>query len=178
MKFKNDNRLIFVIVLAVTVATLVAGQLLWQKYAVARPLDKGLKGIAGVTDASWDESKNGDITLTVTLGNVDNLAKTYGEIGETARNSFGQRPARIIIADSRTPELEALYYKLQYSIHEAIFTGNFAAMADRVAAQSRAAGADARVYVDARNVYLQLAKAGAALYAVEPRADASREVKQ
>ncbi len=178
MNFKNDNRLIFVIVLAVTVATLVAGQLLWQKYAVARPLDNGLKGIAGVTAASWDENKNGDITITVTLGGVDNLAKTYGEIGETARNTFGRRPARIVIADSRTPELEALYYGLQYNIQEAIFTGNFAAMADRVAARARAGGADARVYVDARNVYLQLTKAGAALYAVEPRGDAAREVKQ
>jgi hypothetical protein len=178
MNFKRDNRLTFVIALAVTVAVLVAGQLLWQKFAVARPLGSGLQGIAGVTAAGWDESKTGEITINVTLGNVDNLAKTYGEIGETAKTILGKRPARINIADSRTPELEALYHAVHFHLQEAVATGNFSAMADRVDAKARAAGAEAKVYVDARSVYLQLHKAGASLYAVVPRPDATpREVK-
>lgn len=178
MNFKRDNRLTFVIALAVTVAVLVAGQLLWQKYAVARPLGSGLQGIAGVAAASWDESKNGDITINVTLGGVDNLARTYGEIGETAKTILGKRPARTNLADSRTPELETLYHSVHLHLQEAIVTGNFSAMADRVDAKARAAGAEAKVFVDARNVYLQLHKAGASLYAVVPRPDAAaREVK-
>jgi len=177
MNFKRDNWLTFVIALAVTVATLVAGQLMWQKYAVARPLDSGLQGIAGVTAATWEENKNGDITINITLGGVDNLAKTYGEIGDTAKRILGRRPARVILADNRTPELEALYYSLHYHLQEAIFTGNFSTMADHVDAKARAAGAQANVYVDDRNVYLQLSKAGAALYAVVPRPAAVQEVK-
>lgn len=178
MNFKRDNRLTFVIALAVTVAVLVAGQLLWQKYAVARPLGSGLQGIAGVTAASWDENKNGDITISVTLGGVDNLARTYGEIGETAKTILGKRPARINLTDSRTPELEALYHGVHFHLQEAVATGNFSAMADRVDAKARAAGAEAKLYVDARNVYLQLHKGGAALYSVVPRPDAAaREVK-
>lgn len=177
MNMKRDNWLTFVAALAVTVAVLVAGQLLWQKYAVARPLDAGLRGIAGVTAASWDEGRNGDLTINVTLGNVDNLPKTYGEIGDTAKNILGRRPARIALADSRTPELENLAYSLNIPVQEAIKTGNFTAMAERVAAAARAAGADARVSVDAANVYIQLARDGAALYEVVPRSDAVREVK-
>ncbi|MDT8901582.1 hypothetical protein [Anaeroselena agilis] len=178
MNFKRDNRLAFVIALAVTVATLVAGQLLWQKYAVARPLDSGLQGIAGVTAASWDESKNGDITINVTLGGVDNFAKTYGEIGETAKTILGKRPARINLVDSRTPELETLFHAVHFHLQEAVATGNFSAMAERVDAKARAAGADATMYVDARNVYLRLTRGGASLYAVVPRPEAAaREVK-
>ncbi len=178
MNFKRDNRLTFVIALAVTVAVLVAGQLLWQKYAVARPLGTGLQGIPGVTAANWAENKNGDITINVTLGSVDNLAKTYGEIGETAKTILGKRPAAINLTDSRTPELETLYHAVHFHLQEAVATGNFSAMADRVDAKARDAGAQARVYVDARSVYLQLHKADAALYAVVPRFDtAAREVK-
>ncbi len=178
MNFKRDNRLTFVIALAVTVAVLVAGQLLWQKYAVARPLGSGLQGIPGVTAASWDENKNGDTTINVTLGDVDNLARTYGEIGETAKTILGKHPARITLTDSRTPELEEIYHAVHFHLQEAIATGNFSAMADRVDAKARAGGAEARVYVDARNVYLQLHKADASLYAVVPRFDAAaREVK-
>ncbi len=169
MNFKRSAFLTYVAALAVTVAVLVAGQLLWQKYAVARPLDAGLQGIPGVAAASWEEGKNGDLTINVTLGSVDNLAKTYGQIGATAKTILGRPPARINLADSRTPELEALYYGIHLYIQEAIFTGNFAAMAERVDAKARAAGADAGVYVDAANVYVQLAREGAALYAVIPR---------
>jgi hypothetical protein len=177
MNLKRDNWLTFVAALAVTVAVLVAGQLLWQKFAVARPLDAGLRGIAGVTAAGWEEGRNGDLTINVTLGTVDNLAKTYGEIGEKARTVLGRRPARIVLADSRTPELESLAFALNIPVQEAIKTGNFTAMAERVAAAARDGGADARVSVDAANVYIQLTRQGAALYEVVPRPDATREVK-
>jgi hypothetical protein len=177
MSFRRSAFLTYVTALAVTVVVLVAGQLLWQKYAVARPLDAGLQGIPGVAAASWEESRNGDLTINATLGSVDNLAKTYGAIGATARSILGRPPTRINLADSRTPELEALYFGIHLYIQEAIFTGNFAAMAERVDAGARAAGADARVYVDAANVYVQLTRQGAALYAVVPRHEAQREVK-
>jgi len=177
MNLKRDKYITFVAALAVTVAVLVAGQLLWQKYAVARPLDAALRAIPGVAAASWEESRNGDLTITVTLGTVDNLAKTYGEIGATAKTVLGRRPARIVLADSRTPERERLAFALNLPVQEAIKTGNFTVMAERVAAAARAAGAEARVSVDAANVYLQLARDGAALYEIVPRPEAAREVK-
>lgn len=176
MSFNRDRATAFVAALAVTVVVLVAGQLAWHKYAVAKPLDAGLRDIPGVTAASWEEAKNGDIAINVTLGGVDNLAATYSNIETTAKNILGRRPSRITIADTRTPELEGLYYFLHYHIQEAIATGNYAAMAGHIHTQSAARGAQAKVYVDTRAVYLQLAKDGASLYAVVPR-EAPREVK-
>ncbi len=177
MSFKRDNWFAYVAALAVTVAVLAGGQLMWQKYAVARPLDAGLRAIAGVTAASWEEGKSGDLTINVTLGSVDNLAKTYGEISDTAKDILGRRPARIVLADSRSPELDNLAYTLNLPVQEGIYTGSFTAMADRVGAAARAAGADAKISVDAANVYIQLTRQGAALYEVVPRPDAAREVK-
>jgi len=177
MKFKRDKWTAFVVALAATVAILAAGQLLWHKFAVAGPLDAGLKGIAGVRAVAREEDKSGGVTIKVTLAGVDNLVETYGRIEETVRRSLGRRPCRIVLADSRTPELAAFYHRVHYYIQEAVFTGGFSAMADRIQAEARAAGVDAKVWVDADRVYLALARREAALYVVVPRAAASQEVK-
>ena len=176
MSFNRDRATAFVVALAVTVAVLVAGQLAWHKYAVAKPLDAGLREIPGVTAASWQEAKNGDVVINVTLGGVENLAVTHGDIETAAKNILGRRPSRIILTDTRTPELDDLYYAVHYHIQEAIAAGNFAAMAGQINTQAAARGVQAKIYVDARAVYLQLAKDGADLYAVVPR-EAPREVK-
>lgn len=176
MNWKRDNWTVFVVALALTVAMLVAGQLMWQKFAVARPLDRGLKEIAGVESAVWEENKNGDVTIKVALADVSNLAKTYGDIDSAAKRVLGKRPARVVLSDHRSPELEELYYTCHYNIQEAIATGGFTAMADRVQTAAKAAGAEAKVYVDARSVYLQLRKGEAELYAVVPRQQGSGEV--
>jgi hypothetical protein len=176
MNWKRDNWTVFVATLAVTVAVLVAGQLMWQKFAVARPLDRGLKEIAGVESAVWEENKNGDVVIKVALADVPNLAKTYGDIDTAAKRVLGRRPARVVLTDRRSPELEQLYYTCHYNIQEAIATGGFTTMAERVQTAARAVGAEAKVYVDAHSVYLQLKKDGAELYAVVPRQNGNGEV--
>lgn len=177
MNWKRDNWTVFVVALTLTVAILVAGQLMWQKFAVARPLDKGLKEIAGVENAVWEENKNGDVIIKVTLASVPNLAKTYGDIDAAAKRALGKRPARIVLSDHRSPELEELYYTCNYNIQEAVATGGFTVMAERVRSAAQAAGAETKVYVDAQGVYLQLKKGETELYAVIPRQGDSGEVK-
>ena len=115
--------------------------------------------------------------LNITLNRVDNLEKTYGEITGTARQVLGRRAFRVALHDHRTPELEKPYYNIQYNIQEAIFTGNFTAMADAVAKQAGAVQADSRVYVDSGYVYIQLSKGADALYAVVPRQPGGQEVR-
>jgi L-alanine-DL-glutamate epimerase-like enolase superfamily enzyme len=178
MQWKRDKWTVYVIALVITVAVMVSGQLLWQKYAMAKPLDRGLQAIQGVESARWEEAgKTGEAVVKVTLGQVDNLQKTYGEIAATAKKSLGRRAFRIELRDHRTPALEELFQNINLSVQEAIFTGNFVAMTERVKAQAGAAQADARIYVDARYVYVQLAKGSEALYAVVPRQADSQEVR-
>lgn len=178
MNWKGDNWTRFFLALVITVAILVSGQLLWHKFAVAKPLDKGLLAIQGVSSASWDEGKNSDIVaINVTLSHVDSLAKTYNDILEKGQKVFGRKNFQVILHDDRTPELDSFYYTIHYSIQEAIATGNFTAMADKVQTQARAAQIDAKIVVDEKYVYVQLAKGDNALYTVVPRQSAGLEVK-
>lgn len=179
MTGKRDNWTIFIIVLVATVATLVCGQLLWQKFAVAKPLDKGLQEIQGVEAATWgDNNKNTDcVIMDVSLGQVANLQKTYGGITDTAKRILGRKPFRVVLHDHRTPELESLYYTVHYQIQEAIVTGNFVVLAERIEEKAAAAKVDAKVYVDTKNVYVQLTKGTDAFYAVIPRQPDNQEVK-
>lgn len=179
MNSHKYNWLVGVLAVVLTLAALAGGQLLWQKYAVAKPLDKMLQGIDGLEQAAWEDgTKKEDIVkINVTLHQVTNLSKTYNHITEGSQRILGSKGFKIIIHDSRTPELEQFYYGIHYYIQEAIFNGNFAFMSERIREQAAKQGITVQIYVDANNVYLQAVKDGAEMYEVVPRQSNAREVK-
>ncbi|SDF64601.1 hypothetical protein [Sporolituus thermophilus] len=175
---RKYNLLIGLMSVVLTIALLAGGQVLWQKYAVAKPLDKMLQGIDGVESATWEEgTKKEEVKIHVTLHQVGNLPKTYSEITDGSRQILGARGFKIIIHDNRTPELEQFYYRVHYFVQEAIFTGNFALMAERLQEQAARSGVAVQAYVDARHVYLKMTKDGGEMYEVVPRTIDGREVK-
>ena len=170
MNRKGYNWRIGVLAVILTLAVLMGGQAAWNKYFVAQPLDKVFTGIDGVQKSSWEEGKKDDaVQIYITLANAANFAKTYGAIAEGAKGVLGAKPFRIRLTDSRTPELEQFYYKAHYHLQEAIQTGRFSDMADRVQALAREAGVTARIYVESKAVYVQLEKDGAQMYVVVTR---------
>lgn len=171
MNWRQYNWLAGCAAVCLTVAVLFSGQMVWQKFAVAKPLDKAFLEISGVTEAVWDkQSKNGEpIKIYVTLQNIENLARTYAELNDGARKVLGKKPFKIVIHDGRSAELEQFNYKVQYLVQEAIFTGNFSTMTKQIAAQAKDEHIDLQMYVDAENVYLQTKKAAAEMYVVIPR---------
>jgi len=123
-----------------------------------------------VAKASWEEGKKDDVVqIYISLENVNNLQKTYSAINDGAKRILGTKPFKITIEDKRTPELEQFYYNVHYHIQEAVVTGNFAVMAERVQKQAAEAGVTAKIIVEAKVVYLQLAKDGGQMYVVVPR---------
>jgi hypothetical protein len=178
MKWRRDQWAQYLVVLALTVGVLICGQLFWHKYAVTGPLDKELLQIKGVESAQWQDSNKGDddLKLNVALGPVVNLQQTYGEINAAVKRKIGQRAVLISLRDHRGPELEDLYYQINFNIQEAISTGRFVAMADTIRDRAKADRVSAKVYVDAKNVYIQLAKGTDYLYTVVPRQPGIQEV--
>ncbi|MDR3564909.1 MAG: hypothetical protein P4N59_26220 [Negativicutes bacterium] len=178
MMWDRKSWLTYLTVLVITVVVLIAGQLLWHQYAVAKPLDKGLQQVQGVEAANWEEGgRNSDAAvLDVTLGGVENLQKTYMAINDTARQALGRKAFRVVLRDHRSPELENLDYQIQYSVQEAMVSGNFTAMAAAVQKAAEGAKTAAKIYVDNQYVYIQLTKDRDALYTVVPR-HGSEEVK-
>lgn len=170
MNRKGYNWLLSALAVALTLAALAGGQIVWQKFVVAQPMDKLFNGIEGVTKASWEEGKKDDIVqIYITLADVKNLAKTHSAISDGAKRILGTRPYKINIEDSRTAELEQIYYNVHYHIQEAIFTGNFSAMAERVQKLSAEAGVTTQIYVEGKVVYVQMTKNDAQMYVVVTR---------
>lgn len=170
MDLKNYNWLVSMLAVVATLALLAGGQVVWQKYSVAQPLEKLIHGIDGVVSASWEEGKKDDaVKINIKLHNVTNLQKTYGELSDGAKKIIGARPFKINIEDSRTPELERFYYNTHYYVQEAVSTGNYALMAERLQGKAAEAGVAVQVYVDAKSVYLQMTKESGQMYVVVSR---------
>lgn len=176
----NKNRLTVVLaVIILTLAILGGGQLLWQRYAVDKPLAKVLNGIDGIDSFYVDNNTkiSSVLKLNISLANVKNLQKTYQAVHEGAASILGSSQFSVIIHDNRTPELEQVYYNVHLYVQEGIATGNFASMAEQVEQKASASGVEAQVYVDSANVYLGLKKADAGMYVVTPRHTGQPEVK-
>lgn len=176
MPHRNYNWVAGCLVLVITLAILFGGQLLWNKYAIAKPISDLFKNIDGVESATLgrltDQGKNNEkIKIYVKLSNVPDLQKAYQEITDGLNQIDSGKKYDLVIEDKRTPDLERFYYDIHYYIQEAISTGNFAAMAERIETKADTAGITAKVYVDTQNVYLQMTKAGAEMYVVIARND-------
>ncbi|HWR41933.1 hypothetical protein [Sporomusa sp.] len=182
MPQKDYNWVVGCLTLVLTLAALFGGQLLWNKYAVANPINKTFQNIDGIESVSVgrlnEQGKNSDkIKIYVKLTHVPNLQKVYGEMADGLKRVDGGKKYDIVIQDNRTPELEQFYYSIHYSIQEAIFTGNFATMAERIESKSSSAGVETQTYVDTKNVYVKMTKGTSDMYVVVARDDSSQGVK-
>lgn len=179
MNWKDYNLFHIFLSLLLTAAILFFGQALWHSYAVAKPLDKVLQDINGVEQVTWHEkSRLSEIaTIDITLKNADNFASTYAQIEEAAKQILGHNGFQIKINDHRTVELEQLYYTVHYYLQEAIATGNFSLMNERVQQKVTQQGAAADIYVNANYIYLKLAKGNDDMYVLIPRQSTIQEAK-
>jgi len=179
MDFKARNWVMIITIVIVTFAVLGGGQMLWQNFAVARPLDTALQDINGVEKVVRENgSKKEDaVKINVTLKNTANLQKTYTEIMDGSASILGGKRFKIAIADSRSPELEQFNYQIQPHIQEAMATGAFTQMVNKIYELAAAKGIGIQVFIDNRNIYLQMSKDGAELYHIAARYPDSKEVK-
>ncbi|WP_425057806.1 hypothetical protein SCACP_23480 [Sporomusa carbonis] len=182
MPNKNYNWVIGCVTLMLTLAVLFGGQFLWNKYAVANPVNRMFQNIDGVESVSIsrlnEQSKNNEtVKIYIKLNHVDNLQNLYEEITDGLNQVGGGKKYDIVIRDTRTPELEQFYYSIHYDIQEAIFTGNFATMAERIQAKAGSAQVKTQIYVGNKNIYVQMTKGADGMYVVVPRDSGNRGVK-
>lgn len=173
MTRKDLNWVIGGLTLMLTLASLFGGQWLWNKYAVVNPIGNAVKNIAGIDAVNVirlnEQVGSENIKIYVKLSQVANLQKLYDELEEALQQVHKPQRYEIVIEDSRTPELEQFYHSIHYSVQEAIFTGNFAAMAGSIEAKAGSAGIESQTYVDTKNVYLQMATGTNEMYVVIAR---------
>jgi hypothetical protein len=168
VRLKDLRIPIIIAAMLVTLALLLGGQFLYQKYYIEQPLFKLLHETRAVKSLKFDQGQTQTV-LKVEFGEVGNLKEAYGKVTETAEQVLGSSvPIRIV--DHRSPELKQVFDHSQFAVYEAIMNGNFTGMAKTVEEQARLAQLDRyAVYVDRNNVYVQLHKGGNYLYEVIPR---------
>jgi hypothetical protein len=171
MKIKYTGILKGCIALILTVACLFAIQAVWQTYAVDSPLDKTLKEIDSVVAVTLEDRKktNEGTMIYVTLGNVDNLQKTYEEITAKTEQTLKGSKYTLKIQDNRSQELDQAYYNIHYYVQKSMVDGDFPQLEAKIQEKAHRIEATAKLYVDKENIYLQLSKNNQFLYTVVAR---------
>lgn len=171
MNIKKNKLFKGLLALVITLALLYAAQNVWMNYAVASPLDKTLNDVDGVAKVTLrDTNKLSEpVIIVVTLDHDINLEKTYSAINEKIVETLNKKPYVLKLSDNRTPELEQLYYDIHFYVQQAMVDGNFPLLAENAREKAEALNAAARVYVDDKNIYLQLIKNDNFLYTIVSR---------
>lgn len=171
----KDLRISFIIIaIFVSLALLLGGQFLYQKYYVEQPLFKILHETKAVKNLKYDQNQP-QAVLQVEFGDVGNLKESYTRVEEKAEQVLGH-PVPIKVVDHRSQDLSQVFDNSQFAVYEAIMNGNFTVMAKTVAEQAGLAHLDRyAVYVDRNNVYIQLHKGNYYLYEVISRDSEARQ---
>lgn len=168
MNLRKYNWPLCLLALALTVLLLFGGEEAWYLLAKDRPLDNVFQGIEGVQTVSRTK-EDGITLLRVTLGRTANFEETYEALWAAAEKILGKGQFRILLQDTRTPELERFYYTVQYDAEEAVQTGQFGSMVRRIQEKAGQAGVKTAVYVDRQRIYLHFSQADQDMYVVVPR---------
>ena len=159
-------------IIAASIITFVliwCGQFLYQEFLLERPLVKKLTALEGVSEVHIEKGRQGS-NLAITLGEVENLAKTFTMVEEVAAQRLVHGKYQITYVDNRSDYLEEIYERVHYAAYEAIALGNFTDLAATVAEEALAGNVDyQRVTVDENHLFIQLHSGQAYLYQIIPR---------
>lgn len=161
--------------LIATLGLLFGGGYAWGARTVDEPLKALYQSSGAVASFTMVSGRTGRV-IDVKLHKVPDLAAVYKELDNKTSKLLGDTPYTIRIEDNRTEAEEAVWRRLNLYVQEALMTGNFAEMADRVEAEAANHQMVARVSVDSEHVYIQLEQGDAVLYEVLGRPTARNEV--
>ncbi|MCL4424784.1 MAG: hypothetical protein M1299_03470 [Firmicutes bacterium] len=167
MQYKGYRIPVVLLSLAITV-TLLAGVALLSEYTLVRlPLIRTLQGIEGVQEVRLERGAKGDVIL-VRLASVADLRKTYGQLYQKALSYEKSAAFSLRLLDNRDQALEKTYYRLNFSLQEALATGQFSRLRDELDRLDQTLDR-AQAEIDGDYVYLQLHQGQNYLYEVVPR---------
>jgi hypothetical protein len=154
--------------LAVTVGVLFGAGSAVKSRKVDEPLTQ-LYGGSPLVESYALERRAGEYRIKLRLKETPDLAQAYHTLDEETGKILSDVPYRIQVEDRRSPKLEQTFGRVNLYVQEALVTGQFAAMADKVEQEAARAGLSARVAVDEERVFVQIHDRGDYLYSVVSR---------
>lgn len=168
MEFQGIRIKYVILAFLLVAALLFGGQMVYQKFGYHQPVRQLLEGYPGIASFEIDDEA-AVVRIVVKLERTDNLMAAYQQLDRRLWTANSGRPYELVIEDERSPALEEALHKSELAVYQALIQGNFPEMARAVDTHAREAGAEARVFVDGRNVYIQIETADCYLMSVVPR---------
>lgn len=169
MKLPDVNIKLVAASLAVALVLLFGGNAVFRMTSVSIPVERLLRPMAEIKSHSIEETPYGTV-LDIELADVTDLSETFRKVALAAARLAGRDGVWIRIRDSRDAALRDVYYRLHFSLQEAIATGSFGEMERRAEqAASEADLADVSIVVDSDYVYVAMSHGASQLYEVVPR---------
>ncbi len=169
MQIKGFRVYVVASAIIVTLAVLLAFQFIYQKFDVEQPLFKLYSQTKLVEKAPTIEQKGGTVKVILDVKKTENLKQAYQDLDSYTEQVMGATKFTIELKDNRTKELENAYYQSQFIIYEALSRGDFSRMADVIQQNAAKAGAEAKVFIDNDNIYVEFLKGNNYLYEIVPR---------
>jgi len=143
-------------------------QWIYQKYSIQNPINMVLSGNEAVE--SYNVSTEGkQIKITLTFKDTADLMQSYNELQKELDQKMGQRSYQLLLKDSRDDSLQQVWYNIQFAVYQAIAQGSYRSMAEEIKQEAAAAGVEAKINIDQKNIYIRLKKDGRILDEVVAR---------
>ncbi|ACX51772.1 hypothetical protein Adeg_0624 [Ammonifex degensii KC4] len=170
MQWHNLRWKVSILTFLLALALLWGGQWFYDRYGFQHSLAEALAKEPLV--AGYEVKSEADRWLVeVRLRAVPtDLPTFYRHLEQKIGEAMGRRPFALQLTDQRDKTLEEVYYRSQFPIYQALAQGCFTDMAREVERYAAESGAQARIYLDDRNLYLTLSHQDHFLVAVIPRA--------
>jgi hypothetical protein len=163
--------------MAATLAVLFGAGFVLKSQTVEEPL-KALYAQSPAVESYTFDKQSDAYAITVRLKDVPDLAPAYKKLYDDTGKLLKDTTFTIEVEDHRSPELEQAYRRVNLYVQEALATGQFSGMADRIETEATKDGMTARMEVDNDRVFVDMHKGDAYLYSVVNRTAAVQPKSQ
>lgn len=156
MDFNKEKIIRIMIVASISLSLMLTGQWIYSKYTVEKSLVNTIlkKPYVEEVDIKKERTK---ITVFLKFKDIDNLMWVYNDVYDTIDNHLKGRPFSVKILSQPDRLIEELYSeRIQFIIFEALQTGNYTEMKDKLDDIRSRENVDIKVFLDTRNLYLQI----------------------
>lgn len=174
MNLQNLRWPVMIAATAVTLAVLVGAGFLVKSQTVEEPL-RAVYANAAAVENSTIERQGDTYQIKVKFKDVPDFAPAFIQLHAETEKLLKQAPFEIVVEDQRNPKLDQAFRRVNLFVQEALATGQFSAMADRVEAEAAKAGLTARLEVDNHRVFVQMKDGDSYLYSVAERTKAEEK---
>lgn len=154
-----------------TLLVLYGARFLWQNYSVVMPLNKELMNVNGVQSVIVEKSSkiSEPVNIDICFNNISSFQEIYAEVNKKTVQALKGKAYKINIKYNGSDELEELYSNINLYVEKALIDGSFPSLLEKSNELAATVGAESKIFIDDKYLYLQITKNDKYLYKLIPR---------